>query len=237
MVFSSSSDGAGLVEDVDFLVQSDVSSYPLNDKTRNINRGYDEAVSIILKSDGRWEFDDQNSTDLPIATTNLVANQQDYSYDSSFLVIERVEVQDQNGNWRALLPFSQSDVVKDGSSLTQFMNTAGTPLYYDKSANSMFLYPVSSYNATNGLKVYFKRNISYFVPTDTTKTPGFASPFHRYLSLSAALDYAMAKGLDVNKVQMLSQEKEAVADKMADFYTRRSADENLHIGTRTWVFR
>lgn len=237
MVFSSSSDGAGIVEDIDFLVQSDSQAYPINDKTRNINRAYDEAVSIILKADGRWEFDDLNATDLPIGVTDLNANQQDYSYDSTFLVIDRIEVQDQGGNWHALQPISQSDIVKDGSSLTDFMKSAGTPQFYDKLGNSMFLYPKPSYTLAGGLKAYFKRNISYFVPSDTTKTPGFASPFHRFLSISAGLDYAVAKILDSQKVQSLTNQKAVIAESMADFYTRRSSDENLHLGARAWKFK
>lgn len=237
MVFSDTSTGQGLVQDVDFLVQSDSNSYSINDKTRNINRAYDHAVSLILKADGRWEFDDTNATDLPIATTNLVANQQDYSYDSTFLVIERVECQDQNGNWRALLPISQADVIRDGSSLTDFLKDAGVPIYYDKTANSMFLYPKSSYNATLGLKVYFKRNINYFLPTDTTKVPGFASMFHRYLSICAAIDYAVAKNLPQKDGQTsLFAQKLEMEENLADFYTRRASDENLHIGGRRWKF-
>jgi hypothetical protein len=241
MVFSDVTKSQGLVQDINFLVNADENSYPLADKCRNINKSYDEVVSLILQADGRWEFDDSNATDLPIATTDLVANQADYGFDSSFLIVSRVEIKDQGGAWRALKPISQQDVVRDGSSLTDFLKGAGIPQYYDKTANSIFLYPVSIYSQSASLKVYFQRNISYFVPTDTTKTPGFNPQFHQILSVSAALDYATAKnlpqGLPHGRIPTaLTTKLDGLKANLQTYYSRKSKDENLRIGGRRWKF-
>lgn len=242
MVFNDVLQGQGLIQDIDFLVNSDINSYQINDKTRNINRALDEVVSLILQADGRWEYDDQNAADLPIATTNLINGTQQYGYDSSFLIVSRMECQDQAGNWRALLPISQSDVIKDGTSLTNFLNVPGIPIYYDKIANSIFLYPAPSYNATAGLKCYFQRNVSYFIPSDTTKVPGFNPQFHRLLSAKAALDYALAnnlpQGMPHGKVpNALTTMIETMEENLQEYYSRRGKDENLHIGNRRWHFK
>lgn len=242
MVFSDVLTGQGIIQDIDFLVNSDANSYTINDKTRNINRALDEVASLILQADGRWEYDDQNETDLPIATTPLINGQQSYGYDSGFLIVNRMEAQDQAGNWRALLPISQSDVIKDGTSLTNFMNVPGVPIYYDKIANSIFLYPAPSYNAAAGLKCYFQRNVTYFTPTDTTKVPGFNPQFHRLLSAKAALDYALAnnlsQGLPHGRVpNALTTMIESMEQNLQEYYSRRSKDENLHAGTRAWKFK
>lgn len=247
MIFNDTSgNGAGLVQDIDFLVNSDSNSYPLADKTRNINRYYEKAVAAIFEADGRWEYDDQNSSDLPIATTALVQNQQDYSFDPSFLIVSRVEVKDQSGNWTALAPFSQSDIVRGGipgyipsQSLTQFLNTPGIPQYYDKMANSIFLYPAPSYAQVTSLKVYFQRQTTYFVPTDTTKSPGFSPLFHRILSMGAAVDYATAKNLDIilphgRIPNSFIADLDKMWDDLRNYYSRKGKDENLGLKVRKW---
>lgn len=246
MPFSDITTGQGIVEEINFLCNSDNNSYPINDKTRNVNRAYDKVVSRIFTADGRWEFDDQNAADLPIATTDLIQNQQDYSFDVSFLIVARVEVKDQNDNWTTLAPFSQSDIVRGGlpgyvpsQSLTQFLSQPGIPQYYDKLANSIFLYPAPSYSQADSLKVYFQRNVNYFVPTDTTKIPGFASPFHRILSMEATLDYARAKNLDIGlphgKIpNSFVSELQTLYSDLQDYYSRKSKDENLTLQIRKW---
>mgnify|MGYP000894786700 FL=1 len=87
MVYNDPTTGQGIVQDIYFNCNADGNSYPLADVTRNVNRAYDKVVSRILTADGRWEFDDQNATDLPIGTTDLIANQQDYSFDPTFLIV------------------------------------------------------------------------------------------------------------------------------------------------------
>lgn len=249
MQFNSPTDGAGIVQDIYFNTNADGNSYPINDVTRNVNRAYDTVVAKIFEADGRWEFDDQNATDLPIATTQLITNQQDYSFDSKFLIVSRVEVKDQNGNWTALSPFSQSDIVRGGipgyipsQSLTDFLSQPGIPQYYDKLANSIFLYPKPSYTQDASLKVYFQRNINYFVPTDTTKTPGFNPQFHRILSMEASLDYARAKNLDIGlphgKIpnSFVGKLEQMYVD-LQNYYSRKAKDENLTLHIRKWKFQ
>ena len=251
MVFSDPVTQQGIIQEIDFLCNSDGNSYPINDKTRNVNRAYDKVVSRIFEADGRWEFDDQNATSLPIATTPLIIGQQDYSFDTTFLIVSRVEVEQQDGSWVAISPFSQADLPRGGlagfvpsQSLTDFLNQPGVPQYYDKMANSIFLYPPSSYDTKADstparLKVYFQRNASYFSPTDTTKVPGFAPMFHRLLSMEAALDYARAKNLDIGLphgkiANSFVSEVQTLYSDLQDYYTRKSKDENISLKIRKW---
>jgi hypothetical protein len=134
-------------------------------------------------------------------------------------------------------------VVKNGAqSLSGFLSSPGIPQYYDKIANSVFLYPAPSYNYTNGLKCYFQRNVSYFVPGDTVKTPGFNPQFHRILSAKAALDYALAKnlpqGMPHGRVpNALTTMIGTLEGNLQEYYSRKSKDENLHVGNRVWKWR
>ena len=246
MDFNNTTDNNGIVQDIDFMVNSTRSTYPLTRIASDANRAMDEVISIILGADGRWQFDDTNYTDLPIGTTNLVINQQDYSFDPEQIDITRVECKDQNGNWQYLAPFDQRDLTPPGTanipntgltatgtfggnnySLTDFMSTAGTPIFYDKIATSIFLYPKPSYNSTGGLKVYFQRKPSYFVSTDTTKQPGFAKHLHKIVSLKCAYEYAVSKLLAPNKIQQLQIQIQAWEQKLKDFYASRKKDEKV----------
>lgn len=231
-----------IISDIDFLVKSDSITYPIAQKTANVNRALDNVVSAILGADGRWQWDDTNYTDLPIGVTDLVANQQDYSFDTEYLVLTRLEVKDSNGKWQYLTPIDQNDlnystfnyrdnvpgyVAVTGQSLTDFLNTPGNPLYYDKLASSVFLYPKPNYDLTGGLKAYFQRKADYFTVSDTTKEPGFAKHLHRYLSLSAAYDFALTNGL--SKAGTLKQELLALEQKIVEFYAYRPKDEKVII--------
>jgi len=231
-----------ILSDIDFLVKSDSITYPIAQKTANVNRALDNVVSAILGADGRWQWDDTNYTDLPIGVTDLVANQQDYSFDTEYLVLTRLEVKDSNGKWQYLTPIDQNDlnystfnyrdnvpgyVAVTGQSLTDFLNTPGIPLYYDKLASSVFLYPKPNYTSTGALKAYFQRKADYFTVSDTTKEPGFAKHLHRYLSLSAAYDFALTNGLA--KAGTLKQELLALEQKITEFYAYRPKDEKVII--------
>jgi hypothetical protein len=230
MVFSNSSTKEGIVEEIDFLVNSNSDTYPIAQKTRNVNRALDDVVSTILGSDGRWQWDDTNYTTLPIGTADLISGQQDYTFESDYLVITRIEMKDSSGNWQLLRPFDQSDYSPQDTrqALSDLDSTDSLPYHYDKIGNSIMLYPATNYNSTGGLKAYFQRTAEYFTTSDTTKEPGFAPHLHRFLSLSAAYDYALAKGLEDKKNQ-LRQEMEQYRQKIVDFYSYRPKDRPKRI--------
>ena len=220
----------GLCQDTDFLLSTDSTSYPVADKARNMNRHLDNAVSLILQADGRWQWDDTNNTDLPIVTTTLVDSQQDYGITGqTFLSISRVEVMDSSGNYRVVDPIDQHDVTSQA--LTEFQKTAGMPRYYDKIGDSIFLYPKPSSSLvtlTAGLNVYFQRIPTYFTAASTTAVPGINPLFHRYLSIGAALDYAIANQMN-GKINTLTPMMEKIEESMITSYSARSKDESVRI--------
>lgn len=182
--------------------------------TGAINLALDKVYSIIFKSGGTWQFDDSNHLNYPIITTDLVSSQRDYTFtaDTSgnlILDIYKVFVKDQSGEYFEVFPVDvQSQNGTEGFS--DGLNTTGIPFTYDKTANGIFLDPVPSYNATDGLKIYINREGSYFDYTDTIKKPGFAGLYHEYLALRPSYQYAYRNSLantNVLKVEMLEMEK------------------------------
>lgn len=211
---------SNIISKVYFLTKTNVTSFSTADLTASANTALERVTSLIIKTDGRWQFDDTNQTDLPIATTALVANQQDYALATTHLEITRVEIKDQSGNWYLLKPIDQNDIK---TSLTDFLKTASTPTYYDKLGNSIFLYPTPNYAQTASLKVYFTRAPSLFTVSDTTKEPGFQSIYHDLIPLWISYDYALANGLpNANQLMVEIARKE---EELISGYSRRSKDE------------
>ncbi len=248
LVFSdTSSSKAGLIQECESLVFGDNSYGRISGDanllatfTRYLNEGLNRVVSLILTSDGRWQWDDNNNTDFPIATTNLVttlgSEQQDYAFSVTFLKINRVEVLDAAGSWHLLKPIDQNDLYDQ--SLTDFLKTPNLPMYYDKIANSIFLYPkplATAVTSTAGLKVWFQRPPSYFATSDTTKVPGINSMYHRLIALIASRDYALMKQLSNAKAladMVLQQE-----DSLGEAYALRNHDEKPGLSAKQYNFR
>lgn len=235
MKFASGTDS--IVDDIDFWAGTNSTTYPIAAKTRNANQAGDRVTSIILRFDTSWEWDDFNNTDLPIATTSLVSGQADYSIAATHLKILRVRAKDANGNWQTLRPGSRRNL--SDSDLEQ----TGTPGTYDKLGNSIFVNSIPNYASSGGLEVQFQRGGEYFTTSDTTKEPGFASQFHRLISLHAALDYCDKNNLAKRAAALRkkignppSPERGIIGSGMegelAEFYASRDWDRPHRIGIR-----
>ena len=211
MCFGDSSYGR-ITDDADLLAQF----------TNRVNRAYDEFAFLALTSDGRWQFDDNNYTDLAIGQTNLVATQRNYTFSLEHLEIERVLIQNTSGTWTEIRPLDASDV----DSIAYFENNTGRtgfPTQYDKRGDTLWLDFTPNISVTNGIKVYFTRGPSYFLTTDTTKKPGFASIFHDYLALNASANYSIIRQIpNAKSVYQLLEKKEKA---IKDYFSKRNRDE------------
>jgi len=211
-----------------FLTSTNAASFPIAQITLEANNALDRISSLIMQSDARWQWDDSNNTDLPIATTALVSGQQDYTLAVAHLDILRVEIQGTNGGWSKLQPFDQSDLYS--RSLTDFMKTPGAPKYYDKSGASVFLYPPSNYTQAASLKIWFQRGPIYFATTDTSKTPGINVLYHDLIPLWVAYNFALANGKSNSAA--LQNEIKIKEDALQEDYALRSKDDHNTIKAR-----
>lgn len=234
MKFSDPTNKTGLIQDCELLLGFDYGTISndtnlLKTFTRLINSWYRRVNSWIWEVTGSWEYDDSNYTDLPVAITDLVDEQQDYTLPSTAQKIMRVEVLDSDGNWRLLKPIDEKE-IRD-QAISEFYEVAGLPIYYDLKGNSILLYPKPSSDYVTldgGLKIYFSRDISEFDYTDTTKEPGFVSNFHRILSLGAAYDYAISYEM-IQKAQFLKVELKDMVQELKNFYGQRHLDRKIRI--------
>lgn len=229
MQFNPTDKSNSLIADIDFFLFGDSSTlnteYSITDRTRNINNAWDEAITELYKADPNYQWDDTSNSDFPIATNTLTSGLDHYDLLDSALVIWRVRVKDQNGKYKTLTPRLRSEFDDD-----ELIST-GVPGEYYKLGGSIFPVPIPNYGAASGIEIQFQRGGNHFEITDTTETPGFNPQFHRFLSVSAALDYAMANGM-AEKTNMLTGLKEKIRKSMVEHYQTRSPDERPQLRLR-----
>jgi hypothetical protein len=233
MVFSDSSSNAGIVEQVRSLMRADATLWPTSKIVNSVNNYLDTVVGYAIGADRRFQFDDTNHTKLPIGTTNLVANQADYSFltdeqGNSILNLSRIDILDPNGTYRQLIPIDQVEIP---GALDEWQRTASFPTHYDKIADNIVrLYPKPATSVTNGLKFYFQRVGSYFDANATTKSPGVSPLLHRGFVINAAYDGALTLGLP--NLQGLQIDKQIEEQKMKEYFSNRNPDEQKFIRSR-----
>jgi len=214
-----------LVSDVDFLCGTTSASYLAADKFRNINAEYHNVAREIWEAADGWQYDDSNATTLPIAKTTLVHDQKDYSLPSTAQRVHRVEVQNSDGNWIKLKQLDPADIWQ---AMPEFRSETNVPVYYDLVGRSVQLYPSphSAYcTLASGIAFYVDRDVTEFATTATTASPGFATAFHRLLSLAASLDFMQ----DNQTRQHLLLQRERLQRGLTRFYSKRMVERSSAI--------
>lgn len=212
-----------IVNSIYFRTKTNSSSFSAANMLIFINKAYDHVVSLILKADATWQWDDDNQTDLPIATAALVSGQQDYALAASHLTIDRIETKDQSEKWHLLQPIDRKEVTTEA--LSAYRSVNGLPEEYDLIGRSIFLYPAPNFSQSASLKIYFQRGPAKFTSAEVTtgtKEPGFVSLFHDLVSLWVSYDYAIANGLKTANGFMVEIQNQE--NKLDAFYGRRDRD-------------
>lgn len=233
MVFSDTTNNLGILQQVRDMMRVDSTQWATSKVVNSVNNYLDTVAGYAIGADRRFQWDDTNHSKLPIGTTNLVANQSDYSFltdeqGNTILNLERIDILDSTGNYRQLKVLDMTEI---SGALDAEQVTAGLPMYYDKIADNVIrLYPKPSASVTSGLKFYFQRTPSYFSASDTTKAPGVPPLLHRGFVINAAYDGALTLGLA--NLQPLSVERQLEEKKMIEYFGNRNTDEKATLQTR-----
>lgn len=182
----------GFENDINFAI------YKKPQMTRHSNRALDELTNLIFRVDGSWQFDDKNHPDLPIAVTDVVTMQGQYTMDAKHLLVKRLEIQAPNGDWVKLINIDDDYIPV---ALEEYEKINGTPKHYQKVGESLFLYPKPDYDMTNGLKIYYARPPFYFTENDDALEPGFAETFHMFIPYYNAFHYCISNPELQNKAK------------------------------------
>jgi len=227
IAFSDVAGGLGIVQQTRNFMRVDATQWPTVRIVNSVNNYLDTITGYAIGADRRFQWDDTNHTMLPIGTTNLVANQSDYSFltdqqGNNIINLTRIDVLDSNNVWRELRVIDQANIPM---ALDEFNKTSGLPIYYDKIADNIIrLYPKPIASVTAGIKFYFQRTASYFTSLDTVKSPGVSPLLHRGFVITAAYDGALTLGL--SNLNGLNAEKMIEEQKMIEYFKNdRNTDE------------
>jgi len=177
-----------------FLTGTSSSSYSAANLTLAVNRAIERVVSLINRSDSKWQYDDSNYTNLPTATAALTSGQQQYTLASTYLTIDRIEIKNSSGSWKRLIQIDQQNLKRNtfnagasgqlasvsGSDVAialgettpstgrtgAYKASAGTPTEYELIGLRLFLFPVPNYTQSAGLRIYFTRTPLLFDYSD-----------------------------------------------------------------------
>lgn len=224
-VFSDATLGQGILEQVRRLMRVDATQWPTKNVVSSVNNYLDTITGYAIGADKRFQWDDTNHTALPEGTTNLVINQSDYSFltdqqGNTILTLTGIS-QLIGGYYQPLTPVDKNDADYD---IATFGKVAGTPSRYDKIADNIIrLDTLPPATVSSGLKFYFQRTPSYFVATDTTKSPGVAPLLHRGFIIASAYDGALTLGLPNLNALGVEMQREEV--KMKRYFSERSRDD------------
>ena len=202
-------------------------------------------------SGGKWLYGDANYAAFPTYTTNLVNSQAEYDINALFatgtypsryepLVILGVEVLDNSGNWHLLSPITLKQIHDSGIAQSEFHETDGQPVYYEKREHILVLYPAPdngvTVTLTSGLRIFYLRNSEQIDDVTTSATyPGFPSVYHDFLAYMAAVDYAVANNLP--NVGLLLSEVQKRERNLLNFMAHRNPDDKKVITTKQINYR
>ena len=220
MQYNSNATNQDICSMADRLVKSNTVSFPLIDKTLYANEGCRFIQSWIHEAYGGWVYDDSNNTDFPEATTALVSGQQDYAVPTDTSLIQGFAIKQTDGTWYRLFPLTL-ERIEDIQAEPEFMKTNSTPRYYRISSGQVKLYPTPNYSQSASLKVFYTRDISGFITSDTTKTPGFDIQYHEAVPTYMALQYARINTLPSAK--SLEEQWQRYEVRIKNDYSRKLA--------------
>ena len=188
--------------------------------TARVNEGFDRLMPLVLSYCDKPRFDDVNHTDLPIATINIVSGQADYKVttdDNSLNILNLTDImilQSASDTEYITLDKITMDDERALDAMSPNPSVTGIPSHWLEKGNVVFLYPEPNYASTNGLKLFFERDPSYFISSDTTKKPGIPRPFHGLRPLYASYDWLLVNkpenGILITRIetQIARREKE-----------------------------
>lgn len=229
MVYSDTTDNQGLYQLAQNLSDTDSNFFGEKTFRAYANVALDDYVTLAIYSAGIWQFDDTEKTDFPIATTSIVSGQYDYELGDSnteMLTIRRVEMDDGNDNWTVLTQVDEQDFKR--RSLTEEHQVNALPNEYYLKGSSIFLIPTPNANVTNGLKVYYERNLTKFDGT-VTQEAGIPSIHHPYIAIKASHLFAIQK--DLKNETKLRDMVAMYENKIPKHYVRRNKARNPRMDT------
>lgn len=212
-----------LAEDMDFWCSTDSTTYPIEEKMRNMNFGLSRVTSKIMRFDRNWKHVSDNEEGIPIATQDLVAGQDNYSLETKHAKILRLRIVGRDGKWKTLEPIDRSKITDD-----LLTDESGEGEFYDKLGYSVMPLPVPDYSVEDGIEIEYQPTGEQFLQTGldaegNTVEPGFNPDYHRLVSLEASEDYCAVFNRD--RLPAIREAKTELYADLEQYYESRDIDD------------
>lgn len=166
-----------------YLGNVDSTSYSDANITSALNRYYHKAIARAIVANGQWEVNGE------VATTNIVAAQQEYTLTTPvpLLSLKRVEINltGETNNWTVAEVIDMRN-IPEALSNQDYINETRTyqvRLFDD----SIFLINKPNIDVTNGLRIYYQTEASTL--STGTDVPNLIEEVQTYLINGACYDY------------------------------------------------
>lgn len=225
--FSDTTNKDGIVQkiqDACGLTSATTSTYPLKRITKDVNSAIDNYFDLANQY-SKQKIDDTNHSSEPAYSINLVSGTKRYTFGSDaasnqIWKIDRVDLLRADGSSKRLKLFNREEITETG--MASYNATSGEPNGYFIEGEEIVLDRAPNYNSTNGLKLFDTRSPSYFVSTDTTKTPGFTNLHHDWAWIRPSYLWCLIK--DKRRAAGLKILHDEMKQSIKDYYTNFSKD-------------
>lgn len=185
----------------------------------------------ILRDRGTLEFDDSNYSDLPFATFAITAGIREYKItvdENSNEIFTKHKVAVLKDGAYIDVPRIQLNEGSQDAMLTKDTESRDVSSAYYEIGQSIVFKDMPKTSTTG--KVFFDRALSFIASDDTTKVPGFPTPYHKLACLRVALSYEHLDDRQFNKISRLAEREEIL---LQEFEQTRRKDELTQITVQT----
>ena len=177
-----------LIEHLRFITGENSNSLPEADAVRLLNFGLDNYTHLAFTADGKWQIDEAENTDMPVATATLSSGAYQLPLDERFLAISFAEIEDAAGNRTALSKFDRS---LDGRVTIKTTETGQPSAYdYDAKVLTFDLYADADYT----VRVFFTRPFRHLVVGDSDQVTDISTIQTDYVVNHAAHRLSLRTG-------------------------------------------
>lgn len=219
MVLYQASGSLGLRNVTRFLTNTNTSTYSDADLNASLNMYQSLFANEILDSMDGWDFQGE------IATTDMIADQQEYIFPSDILKIKRIEVTYDGTNWYRAEQFdiNQRRKALDTKSIQRDFDQS-TP-YVDMMDNSLMLFPIPSADSIGGIKIWYEKELDDL--SEDSDEPKFCKAYHKGLCYGAAKDYFekyLEVGGNATKAGQMGTNLQDYISRMKAYYRMKTPD-------------
>lgn len=186
------------------------------DAVRMLNLGLDHYTYLAITSDGNWQFDGSEQSDVPRATTTLSTGEVNLQLPTDLLAIAQVTIINSDGNKNVIRPYDQNKRLYPTPKSTD----TGTPSAYDLEGRTIYFNAYANEDYT--VEVKYSRKPVRLEVGNSTQVLGIPSIHMEYPTLFAATRVGM--GLSDTTLVAYRDSLEKMEKEIRRYFDKRDED-------------